>query len=77
VDGGKAGAAWLSGTLVLITNPTKEAHPGSMQFSRDGAVVKRCCIICWTREKRTHTIFCKSREFYVAFLTGKLSFDVE
>lgn len=22
-------------------------------------------------------IFCKSREFYVAFLTGKLSFDVE
>lgn len=21
--------------------------------------------------------FCKSREFYVAFLTGKLSFDVE
>jgi hypothetical protein len=24
----------LSGTLVLITNPAKEAHPGSMQFSK-------------------------------------------
>ena len=31
----------------------------------------------WAQLSRCDPIFCKSREFYVAFLTGKLSFDVE
>ena len=66
----------LSGTLILITNPTKEAHPDSMQFSKTAQLSRDAAPFAVMGENDAYD-FCKSREFYVAFLTGKLSFDVE